>query len=430
MARWSYVKLCTPHRLGEIALGVAAAVACALMVANIVHFTDGASLAAPRLANDDSYRLWLCAEQMYRGEEVTINVPYKGYPATVALLWRMVGGPTLLVPLLLNYLLMMLTLPLTALMAERVLGRYCDNARQRALFGAAAMAMTAACCYWLGCGVVILKEPSLYLAMAMIGVAAARLVEPRGSHRLSLTADGILAAGGALLLGFNRASMLYLVLLAVLALTRRDNWREVVCGVAIVIASLAAGYATTNNGLRRDVLIVEGHPAAMQHFFENNERDSHTAYNAFMGDYMSRPVWEKLCRLPITSGVQYLIPLVWNMDSSRDYGASQMYSHVGFPWYAVGGLMLFFILLGGRLGRGGGIGRWCLAWAIPYLAIAYVYGGTVSRYWLPMLPMYATVASYVLLRLRQGHGLTAMKWWATGYVTLLTVVLAVAYQMS
>lgn len=416
--------------MGNVALAAAAAVACCLLVANIVQFTAGASLAAPHLANDDSYRLWLCAEQLYRGEVVTANVPYMAFPATVALLWHLTGGPNLLVPLLLNYLLMMLSLPLVALMAERVLAPYCDTQRRRSLFAALAMAMTAACCYWLGCGEVILKEPSLYLAMTMIGVAAARLVELPGAHRLSLAADAGLMIAGTVLLGLNRGSMLYPVIVAIALLARRSNWRQAIGAASIAVVALSIAYASTHRGLHRDILIVEGHPAAMQHYFDSPERSSHDSYNAFMGDYMQQPVWKKLSLLPVTAGVQYLIPLAWNMPSSREYGASQMYSHIGFPWYAVGGLMLFFIVMGGSIGRGGGVGRWCLAWAVPYLIIAYVYGGTVSRYWLPLLPAYATVASYVLLRVSGGVGRKAFVIWTVGYGLLLVAALITAYILS
>ena len=115
------------------------------------------------------------------------------------------------------------------------------------------------------------------------------------------------------------------------------------------------------------------------------------AYTSVAGVYYLYSPFERLLRLPMSLAVQFLTPFPWGFMKHVDFGYSLVYSHIAWPWYAVGGLAVFYFLFGMRRSpkdavssvlawrSHDGIGRFHLRWTgvalLPSVATGYSSGG-------------------------------------------------------
>lgn len=157
--------------------------------------------------------------------------------------------------------------------------------------------------------------------------------------------------------------------------------------------------------------------ANLPYYFDNNL--SHRAYDSMIGNYFSYPIWQKALLLPVSMATQFLTPFPWNFARDTIYGPTLAYAHLAYPWYALGGLTIYFF--GFCLRKADkAVLKWAtwglVAWSIP----AFLYAGTISRYSLCFVPLLVPIAVYVVAECAR---LKSFKRWSAAYCVLLTVAL-------
>lgn len=132
--------------------------------------------------------------------------------------------------------------------------------------------------------------------------------------------------------------------------------------------------------------------------------------------------------LPVCCAVQYLIPLPWNALNDIPMGYTLAYAHQGWVWYLTGGAALYYLIFNSwRDLRQNLTGRYMLWAAACFIGIAWLFGGTVSRYILPFMPVFVACALYTFIHDR--HRVSFRRFYGV-YAGLLAVALTASYFMS
>jgi len=76
------------------------------------------------------------------------------------------------------------------------------------------------------------------------------------------------------------------------------------------------------------------------------------------------------------------------------------------------------------------MGTWPWWPVVVFLGIAYVMGGTITRYVLPIQPLFIPVAMYVLCRVFEGHHRRAFTRWMIVYVVMVALVLLTCLELQ
>lgn len=423
---YSYSTICTHS--GRWTIFIVGALLGVGLVLNTWYFTTfaGGSLENPVLQNDDSHRLYNCALSIYNTMHPTTEIPYYGYPYLVAMLWK-ITGVTILVPLLVNYVATLVSVVATAFMTTRLLSTKVSHSLLR-WGGNVAMILTGLCCYYLGCGVVVLKEPSLYLGVVLVLYVLAGFANSREDGNIIL--DLVMFLIGGALIAANRAGFMYIILISLLTFINRYSWRKIAILCTMSVALLLGAYAMHHYNATRDIKMIYGTEQIESRFMRDSKNGSHAVYNEQFKNYFYYPVWEKVLLLPVTMGVQYFVPFAWNYTNSEEFGPTQMYSHFGFPWYCVGGIMLFFFLYAWRYTPRVSMWRWGALCVLSFATVAFISVGVVSRYYLPFIPAYAALATYVLIKLRERQGVGPFMIWSGVYTLMVVAVLLICYHIT
>ncbi|MDD2961207.1 MAG: hypothetical protein PHR45_03885 [Muribaculaceae bacterium] len=392
---------------------------------NLWYFTEfsGGSVSEPVLNNLDSSRFFICAKEIYMGEPISVNVPYLGYPFIVAMLWKLTGV-TIVVPLLINYFFTLLSVVLTSFIAIRIIsGRVSATELNR--LGAVAMLLVGVCSFYLGCGTVVLKEPSIYLGSALAIYIISGLAERKAQSRERQNREILLFVFAVVLLAFNRLMILPLFILGTLIFASKTNLRQVaiMCILASVIMCLGTVFSLREMSEHMSVYASDN--LAVSNYIPDRQHD----YNRIVEGYFEFPQWKKILFLPITATVQYFIPFAWTALQDVEYGPTQVYSHFGFGWYFVGGLILFYLFFSKYFKYDSTILKWIIFATISYIVPAFLFAGSVSRYWLPYLPLYVVFGANVILGLKNADCRRAFKWWAIFYLLLVVIILIIGYRL-
>ncbi len=395
------------------------------IISNVHLYTTShdATTELPMLLNPDSARYYYDAlHSAGHPAGIASDIKNHGYGLLISCLWQ-VTGITIVAPLVLNMLLVLLSIIMCGGIAWRVLrGTTCRSGRWIA---SCAMIMSASVCYFLNSGTLLLKEASLTFALAITGFAMTTLVTPPATKKRMVKFMLMFVCGGAFLalLRYNYLIML-LIGIVMLAKWQRSTLRTgaimaticVACWATAVIIARHYQYDLT----RSTAGIISGN--GLDGYFLTDV-EGHATYNSIITGYFDFPWWEKTLLLPMTAAVQYLIPLPWGFCDDIGYGYTLAWAHVSLPWYAVGGLILFYLITAMR--RSPDALRRLSAWGtLMWLVPAYLFAGTVSRYTLPLLPLLIPCATYIAAT---WHSHTMMKRWAWCYSTLLIIGLIAGY---
>lgn len=400
-----YRKLRSYTPAGEIALFAAAALMSIGLIANVHYFTtfSGGACDNPVLQNYDACTLWNHCNAHYGiGDKF---VGGKGlYGEITAALMHMFGH-SIVVPLVMNMYLILSSLVMVSLITVNLTG----STRAAGY----AVCATAAVCYLLTMGTVMLRDAWVIYGMALAGYGLT------GKGRYSWIA----VIAGAFIVSAIRTNWVWSIAIGIIIMhfaAQREQRRpaqSVLLLAAVVVAWLMPTllYFTTSfhGPFKAEVL------NQYYHF----DHDQQKAFYQIVGNYFDFPLYKKILFLPITIIIQFLIPFPWNYMRDAIYGFSQVYAHVAYPWYAFAGAVLYFVCIGRR-----GVSRklllftvWAaICWAIPCL----LFGGTVSRYGLPAVALLAPCVGVVFAQ--QLHQLR-FKRFALCYVLLLAVVLPTCY---
>lgn len=395
------------------------------IIANVHYFTvkAGATTEVPLLLNFDSARYY--NDALYTiGHTAGIASDAKnhGYGLLISWLWR-VTGVTIVAPMIVNMLAMLLSIVLCGGVAWRVLRGKTEYSGR--WIATCAMIMSASVCYFLNSGTLLLKEALLIFAFSMIGFSITILVEPPTSRRRYIKML-LIFIGGAVILSFLRYNFLLMPVIGAVILVKWQR-RQLITALIMVSVCVICWIFTASLVYHSQIEMIEvsghiiGGEGITNSFFLDDPH--HATYNKIVEGYFDYPWWQKLLILPMSMAVQYLIPLPWAFADDLQYGYSLVLAHVSYPWYAVGGLILYYLISGMR--RSPDILRRLTAWGVlMWIVPAYLFAGTVSRYTLPMLPILIPSAVYVVATWRQ-H--TSMRRWIWVYSILLVIALVGAY---
>ncbi|MBR1881609.1 MAG: hypothetical protein IJ808_01115, partial [Muribaculaceae bacterium] len=320
------------------------------------------------------------------------KVTFWGYSWGIMMLWRLTGV-NVVWPVAMNVMATLLTLVVTACMGVRVLhGRV---AKSQAQVGAWCMGLLAVQGFFISQGAQMLKEPWIYLSITLMGYAIAGVVSVAPPSRRHRWMDVALYAIGCFVLAAVRAKYVNFMAIGVLLLAPvrwRRNWRFIATLFIITAMCWWLGMAmTTHYTVIQQVNNVTG-SGGMETIFVGND-----AFWEFSVAYYTMPLWQKVLSIPITCGVQWMIPFPW-LPQGDAASILTCAPRLRWGWYAVSGLVAWFYLVECWRKPARAFALWALFPAVCFSGIAYMVVGTVSRYVLPFAPWVVVLAVWVLLR--------------------------------
>lgn len=423
-----YMKWFSPSRFGMFILLVVATLMSIGVVMNVYKFTVecGGTLADPVLINDDAFRYFDQACEIYEGRPSVYSRHILGLPLVAASLW-LIFGKSIVYPLAVNVFITLLAIILAGRLAQILLRGYHARGISEKNIASLAMLFTASVSYFTGHGMLMLKEPLLYVSVLLVAIALAHVYR---NDKLDIRHIVFFAAGN-IIACVSRSQLFFFFALAILmfaTLRLRRYWRALVAMMAIAASCYFAGTIITSYTPANHGETVTGQGDMATNYLINPDR-RYDKYKQMTGNYYDLGAAQRLARLPISATVQYVVPFPWNYGRDTQFGYSQAYNHFSYPWLVVGGVVLFyFIFL--WLRRGTPLKLWA-AWALMcWLVVAYMFAGSVSRYVMPFVPLAVPLAVYVAIQLREAKMRRKFCLWFSCYATLMAIGLIVCYQLQ
>lgn len=390
------------------------------IIANVHYFTvaTGGSIELPILKNPDAHRYYydaLATVEHPNGEIAPLK--HHGYGLLISWLWE-VTGISVVTPLVVNMIAILLCIIISGGVTWRVLGG-CSNGKAQATI---AMALTAIVCYYINSGTLILKEAGISLAIALIALSLTGCYNiPKTFKSRIILIAGLLA--GVIILSFLRYTYLMMIPIGAIILLKWNKPNIIIACLLIGISIIAIHISAELTTEIKVVGLIEGTQGHSAYFYDNAQ---HRFYNEIVSGYLEFPVWKRILYLPVSAAVQYLVPFPWNFARDMEFGYTLAYAHFSYPWYAVGGLILYYIIIGWRKSTSL-LMRMTLCGVLLWLVPAYLFAGTVSRYSLPLLPMLIPAAVYVVATYYKRR---SFKLWSISYIVILVLTLVVAYHLQ
>ena len=387
---------------------------------------DSAMMLHPRLMSDDrGYFDWALSQldpSVHRP-----HVTFVGYPLIISLIWRVLGVH-IVWPLVFNAMCVLLACVFTGKMTVTLVAP--RDAKSSRWVMAAALMMCSMLFFMLAHALKVLKDPACCVATTAVGLALARFVAADTKSRAAWVKCLLLMTSGCLLMALVRTSYVYFFMLGVGLMTVakwRARWRRGLALLAVAVAAYAVGFCVSFYPFSQQVSTISGgYP--MQRIFITGYAQQ--PYLEMIGQYCDYPVWKRLLLLPVTAGVQFIIPFPWIYNTSADGALLELFPRLRFMWYFVGGLVLFYYLFMSWRRGAGGLGVWALWPALVFLIIAYVVGGSVSRYMLPFEFMFIPMAVFVLYKVRNGEYRNAFVVWMIFYCLVLVSTLIICHEVQ
>lgn len=366
----------------------------------------------------DSTKYFNWALSNYDGRCPEPKTAFIGYPLMVCGLFYLFGA-NIIWPVALNVMLTLFAVIMTSSLAVMIT-RNRTNVKASTI-AALAMGLTSLHGFFLFHSGEVLKEPTMYIAMILVAMTFVHILQAPESRNNSIKWC-LLYAVVCLVLAAVRARFINFVAIGVIfmAITLWRTHRRTLLAMSII--TLAAWYVgvimSTSNSLHNQISIVSG-GVAMSKTFGDVDGIQYEYFKVLNG-YFCLEAWKKILLLPVSTGTQYIIPLPWSIDNIVDTLA-----HVRIGWYLCGGLALFYYgFLSWRKESSLGLIAW---WpAVCFVAIAYICGGTVSRYILPFQPMFIAIAVYVIALVLDGKHRASLRNFAIGYGIVLSIALSAA----
>ena len=382
------------------------------------------TLEEPLLHSDSgSYYAWALSH--YDGRCPEPKLPFKGLPLFMLWQWRVLGV-SIAWPLALNYMFTMLTIVMTGKVACRMLCRKFTDV-QPSTIATMAMLLVSFMGFLISQGLRIQKEAGCALGLLLVGYTLAGMASGETLTRHHRYRDIAIFVTGCLLMAMVRTNFVYFAVAGAIMMTfsnRRANWKYgamlAVLAAVITVAfsimfsySFGQQYRTIDGG---DAMALAYKTGVVQQPYAN-----------IIGDYYHYPEWKRLLLLPVTAGVQYVIPFPWLYDYS---GATifTLLPRFRLMWYFVGGACLhYFLYITILHPKSNNLGMWAWWPLALFMIIAFITGGSVSRYALPLQPLFVVIALYVLLKVKRGHYRRSFTLWMIIYAFVLVAILVMCY---
>ncbi len=391
-------------RAGALLLMCALTLLTCGVVINVNYYTicSGGSLTHPVLLNADAYRAWWAGVALIN-EDLTPNY-YTCYPtfAVITLFKR-----DIFLAIMPDVLCGLLTLIGVGELTWRLTGR-----RTTAF---AAMIAMSLMCYFMVQATLLIKDVPLTLAMCLMALGFVRLAQHTPRRAATW---GIIVAGIAITTTY-RPNMLFFYVIGaiVFAVSKRPDWR---LGVVALLAVGAWLWVTS-------IVTTNPHPTEMAAGSPKLDfvQMKTMAWDKVTGNYSTFPVWKKLCILPASVVLQFLIPFPWNFARDMVFGPTVAVAHFGYTWYLAGGLFLYWIVALRRKSPQLMV-RLAVWGVILYVATAYSYSGRISRYCLPDLPLIMPAVAYTAVT--AGKRPSLWRWLAV-FAALMATALTICHKL-
>ncbi len=392
------------------------------IVANMYLFTlpEGADSVHPVLMNNDSNLMWQRA-MMLTGHEYDPGIASPDGPFGASLFVALVVsifGPDLIYPLLVNELCVLLSIVMTGMLCARL--RIAGGATMSMLF----LSMIA---YFVCSGAILLKDAPLSAAVTSLMLFYTFISRPSKRQGWNIVA-GIGFLLSVIVMSLCRPAMLLVAgsFMAAMAIGRCTlrQYAAVACLVAafviIYLLMLKVDYGINVNVKRM----------AFIHFSEEIRNDIWEFVESTQRPYdsirtmVSASLWSRIAFLPLSCALQFIIPLPWNCMAHASMGYTLIYAHMGFGWYLTAGFAAYGYLFGLR--RMSPLLHRMAVWGILiWVIIAFMYDGTISRYCLPFMGIWAAMAAWVVStgNVRSRRFII----FAVIYSALIFTVLAISY---
>ena len=354
----------------------------------------------------------------YDGRCPEPKTAFIGYPLIIYGLF-LLFGVNIVWPIALNVMLTLFAVIMTGCLAVMISRN--RTSTKASTIASIAIGLTSLNGFFLYHSGLTLKEPTMYIAITLVAMAFVNIIQAPESRNNSIKWI-VLYAVACLILAAVRARFINFVAIGVIFMTItlwRTHWRTL---VAMSVITLVAWYIgiimSTANSLHNQISIVSGGVAMSKSFGEVD--GIQYEYFKILHGYFCLETWKKILLLPITTCTQYIIPLPWGDESMVCFLA-----RVRSGWYLSGGLSLFYYgFLSWRKECSLGIIVW---WpAVCFVAIAYICGGTVSRYIQPFCPIFIAIAAYVTALAIDGKYRVLLRGFAIGYCIILSIALSAA----
>ncbi len=388
-------------RWGQWTLLLAATALSVYAICEFIAWTPvaGYSLEIPYLTDDsEAYYRWALSH--YDGRFPAPDIIYSGLPIIMLGLWK-VFGVNVVWPMALNIMFILLTMVMTGKIAHRLLSHRFPSVNPVNIV-ASAMLMVALLGFFVAQGMRIQKESYCSLGFTMVAYAFAGMtvstLNKRDRYR-----DLVIFLAGTLLVAFIRTNFVYFIFVGAVMMSlagKCARWKQ---GMLMAVVALSITFLFNylfSYTIEHQLLILEG-GKVMANDFELGKTQQ--PYQNIIGDYYFYPQWKRVLMLPITMGVQYIIPFPWIYDYSNAT-VMTLILHMRFMWYFAGGMCLFYYLyLAVVRYKTFSLGIWALWPVVIFVFLAFATGGLVGRYFLPIQPLFIVIALYVILLVREGH---------------------------
>jgi hypothetical protein len=343
-------------------------------------------------------------------------------------MWKVLGV-SVVWPLALNYMFTLLAIVITGKVSNRLLSHRFPTISPPTI-SVCAMLMVSLLGFFMSQGMRVQKEAGCALGITMVGYCLAGFAEHSELSRSEKRRDFIVFVIGTLILALIRTNFAYFAMLgaAMMAFAhKRAQWKRgtllaVIALLITVVFSVLFSYT-----FGQQYRTVDGGDAMARAF---NMTFVQQPYLALIGDYYHYPEWKRLLLLPITAGVQYIIPFPWLYDI-ESCNIMNALPRAREMWYIVGGACIFYYLYINVIHhKHSNLGMWAWWPLVTFLAIAFITSGSVSRYALPLQPLFVVIALYVLLQVKIGNYRRSFVIWMIVYTLVLVATLIVCYHIQ
>ncbi|MBR5640019.1 MAG: hypothetical protein IKW83_09690 [Muribaculaceae bacterium] len=384
----------------------------------------GETLEEPELHSDSgSYYAWALSH--YDGRCASPKLPFKGLPLLMLWQWKLFGV-SVAWPLALNYMFTLLTIVMTGMVACRMLCRKFEDF-QSSTIATAAMLLVSLMGFLISQGLRIQKEAGCALGLLLVGYTLAGMASGETLTKRDRNRDIAIFVTGCLLLSLVRTNFTYFAIVGAIMMSfsnRRAHWKygallTVIAAVFTVTFSIIFSYS-----FGQQYRTVDGGDAMALAFKVGIVQQP---YFNIIGDYYHYPEWKRILLLPVTAGVQYVIPFPWLYDYSHAT-IFNLLPRFRLMWYFVGGACLhYFLYITILHPKSNNLGMWAW-WPLSlFMIIAYITGGSVSRYALPLQPLFVIIALYVLLNVKRGNYRRSFTIWMIIYAFVMVAILVLCY---
>lgn len=391
----------------------------------LVEWTSfgGYTLHQPNLEGDPrKYYKW--AWYYYDGSVPWEKVIFPGFPFMILCLFKLFGV-NVIWPQALNLMFTLTAVVLTGMMTRRLLSHRVKATPATLLSGG--MLLFLMLTYNLMSDINILKEASITMAITLAGFAMSSMAAASDEERFRPWRDILLMALACVILAAVRTTYIYFLMIGigVMALPHlRRDWVMALAMLSLAFLGLVIGNHFAAYTFDRHAKFLQS-SMYLQRTYAMEGR--HGFYLELIGYYFIYSPLHRIAMLPLTSAIQYFIPFPWL--NGEEPLLFYYLSRFNYTWYLLGGIALFYYVVMSWRGNEN-LGAWPWWPVIVFLVIAYIMGGTITRYVLPFQPLFIPVALYVLCRVYEGHRRKAFTWWMIVYVVIVALVLLACLELQ